>query len=202
MKKQQDGVGDWSEQSFGSKYCYGSLQVLPNFILLVGTFLAWIGALIPWVLENDRFGADLWGQNLTSAVMMYVFVLEPCMKQNDRQGSGYIFWLVGQLRCYPRCYTEFMDRRLKYYLFPDVWALLVMLGLNACGIPIAVPVLLYLFPKHVATYVVCFCASVFFVACIMIYRAAKPKYGGGVRAAFQFELDAYEPASNLDASSP
>ena len=112
----------------------------------------------PLGLENERFGADLWGQNLTSAVMMYVFVLEPCMKQNDRQGSGYIFWLVGQLRCYPRCYTEFMDRRLKYYLFPDVWALLVMLGLNACGIPIAVrcPYL-----SHTSRHMLCACASVF-----------------------------------------
>ena len=42
------------------------------------------------------------------AAFSYILVLEPFMKQNNRQGSSYLFYLVAELRCYPQCYKRAM----------------------------------------------------------------------------------------------
>lgn len=55
------------------------------------------------------------------------------------KGTGFLYWAVAELRCYPQSYKAFMDSHLKYYLFPDLWGLLVLTGLNAAFIPMMVP---------------------------------------------------------------
>jgi len=196
MKKQHQSEAErkrefdaWNEQSWGEKYCYGSLLILPNFCLVVGSFIAWMGALILLVTDDDMLASNIWSEFFMSALVLYLLSLEPAMSQNGHKGTGGLYWAVAELRCYPQWYKSFMDRHLKYYLVPDLWGLLVLTGLNAAFIPMLVPFAIAMFPTHGETYVGSVCAIIFFVSALKIYRAAKIKYGGGPQVAMQYEPD-------------
>jgi len=177
------------EQTCAQKYCYGSLVILPNFVASVGTFFGVLGAAILVVSDGYDFSFNVWTQVWSGMVIFYVLSLDVFMKQNDRQGSGYYFWLLAELPCYPEGYRSFMDQWLKRYMFPDLWGMLVLGALNVLAIPILVPYALINYAEYPITYVACLAAVILFVASALIYMACSERYGGGLKAAMQFELD-------------
>eukprot|EP00966_Prymnesium_polylepis_P286135 6609461-Prymnesium_polylepis.1 len=112
-KRTADNDTLWEEQTCGQKYCYGSLLIMPNFVGSVGTTAGWVGSLIVWAVDGNDVPASLWFQLMCGALVFYVLSLDPFMRRNGRQGTGFIYAAFTELLpWYPTCYLEFMERRL------------------------------------------------------------------------------------------
>ena len=212
LKKQQGLEELWETRSWGHKYVHGSLLIFPNFVVLVGSLVGWMGSIVRAATERTApslcgvrvvcdVGFQTWFQLVTSSTIAYMLTLEPFARRNGRQGSGFLFWFAAEQPFYPACYKRLMDQHLRYWMFPDLWGMTMIFGINATFIPLAVPYFLVSYPTLPITWVGCSAASVLFAGVILTFRATQPRYGGGLKTAFQFERTACMPTLALGVAA-
>jgi len=169
--------------------------VLPNFIMVVGNGLAFFAAFVLAVATGEWEALAIWLELFPFAVLLWWLCLEPNLKRNGRTGSSYVWDMVEKL--VPAAQKEMVENKLRYYLFPDVWFLVVLTAAGYAVFPLGILLAILFFPSHFATWWYSTATAINVASAVMLYRASKPEYGGGQEAWLMYESTAPAEATPL-----
>ena len=204
VKKRQDKQKaqlDWERLDLGSKYCWGNLVVLPNFIMAVGTNVAFVGALVLAAATYEWEALAIWLELSPFAVLLWWLCLEPQLQQNNRSGSSYCWHLLAERPPWSASLRDALETKLKYYLAPDVWMLVVLTAAGYSLFPLGILVFLVLFPGYFTTWWYALATGINFASAVMLYRASQPQNGGGQEASLKYESADVFVATEVEAEA-